>query len=514
LDGLKELAEYVYEAIFSQEYVYPHILLRDYARGVIEYSLYLKLDFNFDIDKVRPSYKSEWYDTIPTNDEIKQYDLDYKSPEFKDYYWSQNTIISSMQPEYSKICMYGDFGRYVFQSGFTNWDFDVQQLSNLAIKRIFELGYDVEKHGKFDRSIDRGFNYGRAGKKPERIGKKYQWIAFYEIMARVSDNFTMYDNIYVKEKKKMKYEGPWEPYVRDIDPSILIRSKRRDNLQEIDRWWLTVKYDQWSESYEDWVKRTNDLPEPGQIIQVTDCSDKNWLVLMMYPDWEEPVGIGIDKYEHPHKYIWYQIISYIIKEKDCDKIINWGRKKHFMGNWMPRPRDMYQIFSREYYWSPAFRSFQDPYWYGEIWKTITDRKENKEVGKAIVTAEHYLWEEEYDCSKDDVISFYKPDLALFEGLNMRFGLVEGELIKENAECICFDPSVKKGPPGCLLVRKDALISFLEENNLKIFWTVLGGKCVRGCGMSSRYPNERLEFSGIYTLDEEQVNGNITNFKFG
>jgi len=52
--------------------------------------------------------------------------------------------------------MYGDFGRYVFQSALSHWDTTgniiIQQLSNLAVKMIFEeLGYNVELHGKFDR---------------------------------------------------------------------------------------------------------------------------------------------------------------------------------------------------------------------------------------------------------------------------------------------------------------------------------------------------------------------------
>lgn len=38
--GLQELAEYVFETIFNQEKVYPDILLRDYARLIIERFLY------------------------------------------------------------------------------------------------------------------------------------------------------------------------------------------------------------------------------------------------------------------------------------------------------------------------------------------------------------------------------------------------------------------------------------------------------------------------------------------
>lgn len=511
---LNELSQYIYQTIFDEEFVYPHVLLRDYAREVIEYSLYLKLDLDLDVDKVRPPYKSNWYDSIPTTEEIKEYELDYKDPGFKDYHWSQHAIVSSMQPEYSDIGMYGDFGRYVFQSGLSNWDVDVQQLSNLAVKRIFELGYDLEKHGRFDRDTNGRYNFSRSARKPERIGKKYQWIVFYELLARVADNFVMYDNAYLKDKQESKYQGPWEPYVRDIDPSILIRNTRRDSTQKMDRWWLQGEYDQWAPRYEDWVKTTSDLPEPSQIIHVNDLCDRNWLVLEAYPDWEEPVGIGIDKYEHPHKYLWYHIRSYIVKEEDFDAIVGWCGEKHFMGRWMPESRDMYQIFSREYYWSPAYKSFQDPYWYGETWREISARTGNGGVGKAIVTAETYLWEEEYDCSKDEVISFLKPAPELFEGLAMRFGVAEGELVNEEGECICFDPSVNNASPRSLLVRKDLLISFLQDSGLRMFWTVLGEKHIHGVGFGGEYPSDRLEFSGVYILDEGNVTGELKCFSEG
>jgi hypothetical protein len=200
-----------------------------------------------------------------------------------------------------------------------------------------------------------------------------------------------------------------------------------------------------------------------------------------------------------------------VKEKDYAKIFDWCSKQHFMGRWMPESRDMYQMFSREYYWSPAYRFFQKPYWSGQTWSAIPDRENDEEIGNVIVTAERYLWEEEYDCSKDETISFLKPTQVIFKGLDMRFGPKEGELLDEKGQLVCFDPSVSYGSPTCLLVRQDLLDNFLEKNNLKIFWTVLGEKFVRGGGFSGKYPSEILEFSGVYTLGVTQVNGGLRFF---
>ena len=54
--SLVSLSNYIYKTIFDTEYVYPHILLRDYARGVIEYTLHLDLKPTIELKKfVRPT---------------------------------------------------------------------------------------------------------------------------------------------------------------------------------------------------------------------------------------------------------------------------------------------------------------------------------------------------------------------------------------------------------------------------------------------------------------------------
>ena len=203
LDGLEALSQHILATIFKKDEVYTNVLVRDYARNIIEYAIYKNL---FQLGKpeiIRPPYKSHFPATFPTNEDIDSYKYDYKAEGFKDYYWGQNSILSSMVTEYGRgTCMYGDFGRYTFQSALSDWsDFDANDLSNYACKLIFEeYGYDAEKHGKFDRNASSGDRYKN---KTERIGKKYQWIALYEVIARIADNHQMVDEStrWGKEKK-------------------------------------------------------------------------------------------------------------------------------------------------------------------------------------------------------------------------------------------------------------------------------------------------------------------------
>src|SRR5699024_6723292 len=105
----------------DKDEVYPHVLLRDYARGVVEFAHHSGLELSFDLKEVRPPYKSNFVEEYPTNEMITDlYEFDYKSDDFKDYHWGQNSILSSMATEHGRT-MYGYFGRYTFQSALSSW---------------------------------------------------------------------------------------------------------------------------------------------------------------------------------------------------------------------------------------------------------------------------------------------------------------------------------------------------------------------------------------------------------
>lgn len=507
-DKLKKLAECVYETVFNTEAVYPDILLRDYARGLIEYTSHEGHSLSFEIEKVRPPYKSSIPDQFPSSEEIeKAYELDYKSDEFEDYQWSQNSIINSMKTNRSGQ-MYGDFGRYVFESAFDHWrDVDIQGLSDLAVKWIFEkYGYDAKMHGQFDRNR-KSHTHDRHYISEERIGKKYQWIAFYELLARVSDNHDFYENSWSSDAKVVEYEGPWEPFVRDIDPTILIKEILENEDQSF--WWDPVEYSKWELEDEIWIHKTDDIPNPKEIASVIDPDGVEWLVLEIYPHWSEPQPIGKKKWDHPHKHLWYQLRSYLVQKDEYERVLDWARRQNFMGRWMPESVDLYQLFSREYYWSPAYETFNSEYYGLKDWISIRDNVTHEEVSKAIVTTLNYRWEEEYDSSKKSTLSYLKPAKIIFEMLDLKYSRVEGELVDATNRVMCFDPCTTNPTHSCLLVRKQEFLDKLDEENLNIFWTLLGEKQRRGDIHSPSNYIGRLEISGIVYFEGEELGGEIS-----
>lgn len=103
----KDLSKYIYHEIFNKDVVYPDILLRDYARLILERWKWEFPDDALVIDytNVRPPYNSP---DIPIVE--KQ---EYR--ESSENQFGFRMIADSMYPDIGNG-MYGDFGRYVFQS--------------------------------------------------------------------------------------------------------------------------------------------------------------------------------------------------------------------------------------------------------------------------------------------------------------------------------------------------------------------------------------------------------------
>ena len=169
--------------------------------------------------------------------------------------------------------------------------------------------------------------------------------------------------------------------------------------------------------------------------------------------------------------------------------------------------DRYEMFSREYYWSPAQDYFTSDYYGGTKWTEVHDRKSGEYIAEVNVTAQGFLWEEEFDKSKEETISFLKPSGIIYKGMNLKFSPREGEFVDDSKVVQCFAPSVYRNSRSYLLVRKRSFLKFLSENNLNIVWTVLGERQIIGSEHHGR-----LEVSGAYYFDNEELSGTINTKK--
>lgn len=458
-EDLLMLCEKVYEKVFSIEDVVADILLRDYAKNVIEYGKFRNLKFEFDISKIFGPFKSILPNNLPTSEDIKKLMVPYEECEKDPRKRGMNQIIRSMKTNQHSV--YGDFGRYTWENAFNYWNVDVHGLNHYAIKMIFEeYGYDYSLLGEFDNSVS---SYDRQPSQVERIGKKYQWIAFFNLLARVADNCEVKRNAFDGENREVKYVGTFEPYVRDIDPTILLTKSVKEGLAE------QLDESFWNEENLSWMKSKSNLPDPVRFICRKDNNEKEWLSLGEKLVFKQPLKLGEKNFYHGQKELHYWLNAYIVKKSEFSKIKKWAKNKNFFLRWMPENRECFEIFDKEYYWSDAFYSL-----YGsELWSNLLDV--STIVGRVGTTCYQYFWENKRDFSKENTLSYFKPSELLYDILKLHPSEYDGKYLNRMCEIVCVDPSVDGKENSSLLVHKDELLNALDENSLDVFWTILGEK---------------------------------------
>ncbi len=411
--GLKVLSRWVYDDIFKHGSPPVHILLRDYARGIIEVALHEKMGISVSRKKIEPPFSSDWPKKVPSEKSLK-------NKYYPEDFFQKKTEERGFLDVWSSV-MYnsgtlGDFGNYVLNSAVSRWsgrrlngkeinrkklfdnfksDLTKRQkelldkatnpffgidLSNILVSikyvapdvadkvdeeetkqrekeqkkemrkayvdfqnslpkkkkmffdkeikpflddrgsindplerfdtglaqrwvfnRVVQLGWEQKLHGQFDRYV----NYNRIDRsehKPERIGKKYQWIALHELLARISDNFEFKEESW--SNSVGNFEGPWQLSVRDIDPSCILKefpNEKPENIPVFSHGEIQDQYNAWSKriSHSSWLKRMNDLPNPKQVIEFTDEQKNTWVALEGFVEWQEKTPPEQERYNLP-----------------------------------------------------------------------------------------------------------------------------------------------------------------------------------------------------------------------
>ena len=501
------LAEYVYSTIFDQEFIYPDILLRDYARLIIERFLWENPDYNGCIvhEKIIPPYKS-----FP----IEQIDEDYINKKYDGGLWQ---IKSSMS--FEGHGMYGDFGRYVFQSALKYFDVDEDEMYKQAMSFIInDLGYTNE--------LDKGNNhwgYDRSEtKKVERIGKKYQWIAMHNILARVSDQCDI-DTDY---SETPKFEGPWEPFVRDFDPTLNFKLTKSDEIpifDEISELKKATRDEHLKvdvsniDSVSEWLDSDGIFfAEMPKALILSDSNGTQWIRLSNY------ICSGREQLKAERLLTWSWLYAYFVTEEQFEQfqVAATDRVDFSSSKGIGLDPQSYSVFNREYPWSPSCdllnksssvesgvvlnmpeekeveqevlnvefleqylksldadsnQVFSDQELNQHLFKKEIVRKPVlKQIGEIIHASMNLVWESEYDASKDCTLSMNVPCPMLIEQLNLHQEDIDGLYYDSSKRIAAFDLKISQEESG-VVIRKSLLDDFLQKNNLKLIWFVRASK---------------------------------------
>ena len=496
IDVFQSLAEYVYAEIFSQKTVYPDILLRDYARLIIERFLWEQVRYEGMIDRNRivPPYTS---DAIPV---VKK---DYTKGKEND---GLGIILRSMR--FDGMGMYGDFGRYVFQRALDSFEVDERQIFNYAMSLIAdELGYQEEWFSDFDLHIENYNYYQYNAGKIERIGKKYQWIAMYHILARVSDNYKMKRKYSWKNDAELSFEGAWAPCVRDFDPTLnqnfmhcqnaplfeqfeeCITEAQNENTQVTERG---------ESAYAAWLNEEGVLIRSlKDLVILTDENGTQWISLNQH------LNTGQDNLRERKLLIFGWLNACFVTPEQEESFIQSAVKKADSRNSGLSFHDhIITVFNREYPWSPSCKSVRE--------EAAIEVEVEKDIGKVLPATLDFLWEEEFDASKEASVSWSVPCAELIELLQLGQLEEDGVYYDKNGKLAAFDTKITQNIGGVML-RKDLLDEFLQKSGLKIIWIADARKEVHNADLSI---SQSSEWTGLLTYGKECVTGDIYRIAAG
>jgi hypothetical protein len=596
-EALRDLAVAVYQQEFQRNAPTPHVLLRDYARGVIEVALHRSvLPAIIDLTLVRPPYQSEWPLEIPdeaeishygeyregmnkiewaargiyfsvNSDDFSHYCIDYQAAHWLEQgihdpfghnkqtanrffasltvpqkaAWDRCEIVESnvslyrrldaqKRQEYFKCTDIPDelldgavvearsrFLRTLRKQKRAIFDLYVDpylknphggMLDFLAarrwlIKRAYGFGWADSKFAEFDTFVDSWSRYGRSGHKPERIGKKYQWIAFHEFLAHVADHKLLREGY--SDSDGEIYDSPVQIGIRDIDPSLLEHSSQITTTGDSLIWWQPVvcqfDRDESLPEKEHWTLRSEDMPSPKSLIGVTDPgTGRDWLALHANHSWQEEHDRS-ERPESPYRGQWMHIRCFLVQKEHSDEAFSGLLKQCFWGRGLSDAGYMDPIFLGEYPWAPACAAMN------RDWDWMVEFR-GLRCPLAITTAQYHS-SSEYDCSIDEGFQGLVPSPLLVRASELKWSQGGLSFLDSSGKTAVFDPASGKSNAHSLLVSQDFALSFLAQGQYDLIWALLGMRELYG---REEPRKEVRSVSGGYRMVNGQLTGHLTEFR--
>ena len=366
-----------------------------------------------------------------------------------------------------------------------------------------ELGWTPERFAEFEWNTH---SSGRMEHRVERIGKKYQWIAFDELLGRIADH-QMFLGDYSREPTR--YAGPWQIGQRDLDPSLLVDRTQGDHWRQWDyTWWMPVQLRlrhipaaarlQWLEGPDDFID------DPSLIIVENPKNKRKWAVLHEVAAWHQwGMNDGDRKLERT---TWFRLQAVLVKNSERDTLIEVLSKKILTDDdHLPAVNFPYRAFLGEYPWHPAFKDVEDysmPHWY------------KVPVPAHPLVASYSSESGAYDFSISQSFSVALPGPILVKHLKLHLSDGREMSYADDGGVIRFcDPSVQDAGPSAALVDFDSFTAFLKQEEFSVVWIIgglkhaHGGKGRNGNG----WAGERL-FSSIYWMTDTVLERGGTQYE--
>jgi len=367
-------------------------------------------------------------------------------------------------------------------------EFNLAWARRWVVMRAHELGWCEELHGDFDRTIHGSRNEHSL----ERIGKKYQWLALYELVARMSDNLEPLPN-----REDDLYR------LRNLDPSLLVTRTSDNGWKDFvgNAFWagaIPTLPARTPETAIAWLHSDEDILDAIDVIEVVSPEDnRDWLVLTGFVTWSKPaVGFKTES--------WRRVACLVVNTGDLSKAINIMSGCHLTTN-HDLPTAMgggSHVHLGEYPWRTLNQNFDD--WIHQWYPHGVSKQTGDKISVLPTTAEYAAESVGYDGSVSDNINIFLPASWIIDGLNLR--LKDGRSIfyqDDSNKVIFWDPSVSRQGRSAALVDRVSFLNLLKHRGYSAIWAVAGEKNAYGEEFSSGFGG-RFTFTRLYYSDGAEI----------
>lgn len=329
-----------------------------------------------------------------------------------------------------------------------------------------KLGWNTELGIIDDDSSDWNWEHNYR----ERIGKKYQWIALYDVIGRMMDLYEMHYDEFSVHNGDVCPNLPWNTgYASRFDPTlhrIIIPklSLQADYINSIDE----------RDAY-DWIADMKTLPHLNVLYH--DDAGKPWMALYAYDTIKDKKDGIIKEY-----FLFYN--SMFVHRKDMGRFTAWAKKINFYGRWLPESSGNYEFLWNEYPWADNYQQRDMSVW-------INDDKDLP-CGVLLSYVEQ-LQEDSIGVNADKNICSpaYMPCVDIMQ--KCRLYTAERGVIRriDNNEIVAINLDLlNDGENGGLLIRCDVLDNYMLAENLVLYHCVLGEK---NAYMEKDYDNLNIRY---------------------
>lgn len=316
-ENLPSLARCLFEAMFQKNAPYgtTHTLTREYAARILELVGLRnhKLFSKSEEDRLKPPFKDggirEWKESTSEKKE-------------------GGYAASPFQMDFGNYTL----GRLVEDRG--NYDYsnpEYQRVRAEVLWRVEQLGWSHERFKDVDRQIANIGPYSRSGDeglKTERYGKKYSWIAYYEMAGLLRDQGKLTSRFDLQRSSDV-----------DLDPSFpeplpVHRLVSTDYLGD-----PKVDLDEWI--------RNGPAPDITPFLRMTKVNDQKgpWIALD---------GFFTQQDEERGRRVFCFIRSFVVARRLATPFAERLRKQSLAGRWLPEKPELIYTFAGEVPWCETF----------------------------------------------------------------------------------------------------------------------------------------------------------------